>query len=64
MAMTAKDILLHPALERCVRGQAQTLLSMQGASPRLASVFATQQRSVQAVKLAIVDAAFEAGMAQ
>ena len=42
--MTAKDILLHPALERCVRGQAQTLLSMQEASPRLASVFATQQR--------------------
>jgi hypothetical protein len=44
MAMTAKDILLHPALEQCVRGQAQTLLSMQEASPRLASVFATQQR--------------------
>ena len=42
--MTAKDILLHPALERCVCGQAQTLLSMQEASPRLASVFATQQR--------------------
>jgi hypothetical protein len=44
MAMTANEILLHPALERCVRGQAQTLLSIQEASPRLASVFATQQR--------------------
>ena len=44
MAMTADEILSHPALERCVRGQAQTLLSMQEASPRIASVFATQQR--------------------
>jgi hypothetical protein len=44
MAMTAKDILIHPALERCVRSQAQTLLSIQETSPRLASVFATQQR--------------------
>ena len=44
MAMTADDIAAHPALERCVRGQAQTLLSMQQAAPRIASVFATQQR--------------------
>jgi hypothetical protein len=42
MVMTADDIRSHPALERCVRGQAQTLLSMQEASPRIASVFATQ----------------------
>ena len=44
MAMTADDIRLHPALEQCVRSQAQTLLSMQEASPRIASLFATQQR--------------------
>jgi hypothetical protein len=44
MAMTADDILLHPALERCVRVQAQSLLSVHEASPRLASLFATQQR--------------------
>jgi hypothetical protein len=44
MAMTADDILSHPALERCVRGQAETLLSIQQAAPRMASVFATQQR--------------------
>src|SRR6187431_1628171 len=44
MAMTADDILLHPALERCVRLQAQSLLSVHEASPRMASLFATQQR--------------------
>lgn len=44
MAMTADDILLHPALERCVRVQAQSLLSVHEASPRMASLFATQQR--------------------
>lgn len=44
MAMTANDIASHPALEQYVRGQAQTLLSMQEAAPRIASVFATQQR--------------------
>lgn len=44
MAMTADDILAHPALERCVRSQAQTLLSMHSASPRISSPFATQQR--------------------
>ncbi len=42
--MTADDILAHPALERCVRSQAQTLLSMHSASPRISSPFATQQR--------------------
>ena len=44
MMMTADEILAHPALEACVRGQAQALLSMQGSSPRISSVFATQQR--------------------
>lgn len=44
MAMTADDILLHPALERCVRVQAQSLISVHEASPRMASLFATQQR--------------------
>lgn len=44
MAMTAADILAHPALAACVRGQAQSLLQIQQASPRIASLFATQQR--------------------
>lgn len=44
MAMTAADILAHPMLEPCVRGQAQSLLQIQQASPRIASLFATQQR--------------------
>jgi hypothetical protein len=44
MAMTADEILVHPALEECVRGQAQALLSIQGSAPRISSVFATQQR--------------------
>ncbi len=42
--MTAADILAHPALAPCVRGQAQSLLQMEEASPRIASLFATQQR--------------------
>jgi len=44
MLMTANDILSHPALESCIRGQAQALLSIQEASPRTSSPFATQQR--------------------
>src|SRR5689334_41381 len=48
MAMTAEDVLSHPALEQCVRGQAQTLLSMHDASPRMSSVFANQQRWLMA----------------
>lgn len=44
MAMTADDIMAHPALERCVRGQAHSLRSMHDASPRISSPFATQQR--------------------
>lgn len=48
MPMTAENILAHPALERCVRSQAQSLLSIQGTSPRIASLFATQQRWLMA----------------
>ena len=48
MAMTADEILLHPALEPCVRGQAQSLLSIQEAAPRIASVFAPRQRWLMA----------------
>jgi hypothetical protein len=48
MAMTADEILFNPALEQCVRGQAQSLLSMQEAAPRISSVFATQQRWLMA----------------
>jgi len=48
MAMTANDILVHPALERCVRGQAQWMQSIQEASPRISSLFATQQRWLMA----------------
>ncbi len=46
--MTANEILLYPRLEQCVRNQAQSLLSMQEAAPRIASVFATQQRWLMA----------------
>jgi AraC-like DNA-binding protein len=48
MPMTANDILAHPALEPCVRSQARSLLQVQETSPRLASLFATQQRWLMA----------------
>jgi hypothetical protein len=48
MAMTSDEILAHPALGACVRGQAQALLLMHQASPRTASPFATQQRWLMA----------------
>jgi hypothetical protein len=48
MAMTADDILAHPALGAGVRGQAQALLLTHQASPRTASPFATQQRWLMA----------------
>ena len=44
MVMTADEILNHPALESCVLAQARSLLLIQEASPRVASLFATQQR--------------------
>jgi AraC-like DNA-binding protein len=48
MAMTANDILVHPALAACVRRQAEALLLIHQASPRTASPFATQQRWLMA----------------
>jgi hypothetical protein len=48
MAMTADEILFHPALERCVRVQAQTLLQTHDATPRMSSIFANQQRWLMA----------------
>jgi hypothetical protein len=48
MPMTVDDILVHPALAPCVRAQAQSLLLIQEASPRIASLFATQQRWLMA----------------
>ena len=48
MAMTADDILHRPALETHVRGQAQSLLQIHDASPRLASLFGTRQRWLMA----------------
>lgn len=44
MALTADEIASHPALQDCIRRQAQALVLAFEASPRLASVFATQQR--------------------
>lgn len=48
MALTVDDILIHPALEQCIRGQARSLLLIHDASPRIASLFATQQRWLMA----------------
>ena len=48
MAFSAQEIAEHPALHRCVRGQATALLSAYEGSPRLSSVFATQQRWLMA----------------
>jgi hypothetical protein len=47
-AMSADDILAHPALVDGVRSQAQALLQTHRASPRTASPFATQQRWLMA----------------
>jgi hypothetical protein len=48
MSLTLELITGHPALYRCVRSQAQALIQAYGMSPRLASVFATQQRWLMA----------------
>ncbi|RJT39080.1 hypothetical protein D3227_15445 [Mesorhizobium waimense] len=48
MALNAEEISGHPALHRCVRAQALALLQAYEAKPRLASVFATQQRWLMA----------------
>ena len=44
MAVNANHVLAHPALGACARSQAQALLLLHQASPRVASPFATQQR--------------------
>lgn len=44
MALSANEIAGHPALHRVVRSQAKALLAAYQSSPRLSSVFATQQR--------------------
>ena len=46
--LTLEDTAGHPALHRCVRTQALALLQAFEASPRLSSVFATQQRWLMA----------------
>lgn len=44
MSMKADQVLTHPALATCVRSQAQALIGLHQAGPRVASPFATQQR--------------------
>ncbi|MCV3207724.1 hypothetical protein OHD62_13860 [Mesorhizobium sp. YC-39] len=44
IALNAEDIVGHPALHLCVQAQSLALIQIYEASPRLASVFATQQR--------------------
>lgn len=70
MALNLEDIAGHPALHRFVQEQSLALIRIYEESPRLASIFATQQRwlmahvglamTVQAAKLTVVDSAFEA----
>ncbi len=48
MALDLEDIAGRPALHRFVRAQSQALLQTYESSPRLASVFATQQRWLMA----------------
>ncbi|UVK41507.1 hypothetical protein LHFGNBLO_002354 [Mesorhizobium sp. AR10] len=48
MVLNLEDIASHPALHRRVRAQAQALLQAYEENPRLASVFATQQRWLMA----------------
>jgi hypothetical protein len=42
--LSAAAIANHPRLVPCIRRQASTLLSIQQVNPRIASIFATQQR--------------------
>ncbi|TPM97728.1 hypothetical protein [Mesorhizobium sp. B2-1-3A] len=48
MALTLEEIAAHPALHRCIRVQAQAMNQTYEMNPRLASVFATQQRWLMA----------------
>ncbi|RUU20258.1 hypothetical protein EOD10_07600 [Mesorhizobium sp. M7A.T.Ca.TU.009.01.3.2] len=43
-ALNLEDIAGHPALHRCVQAQSLALIDIYETSPRLASIFATQQR--------------------
>src|SRR5579863_10439233 len=44
VGLTAQEIAGHPRLTACIRQQASTLLSIHAVNPRIASIFATQQR--------------------
>jgi hypothetical protein len=44
MALTVEDIAGHPALNECIRRQSIALIGAYDASPRISSIFATQQR--------------------
>jgi hypothetical protein len=48
MGLSAEEIATHPRLIPCIRRQASTLLSIHEINPRIASVFATQQRWLMA----------------
>lgn len=48
MAFSADEIAGHPALHHVIRSQAKALLAAYQSSPRLSSVFATQQRWLMA----------------
>jgi len=48
MTLRAEEIFRHPALQANVRQQAATLLAIHEANPRIAGVFATQQRWLMA----------------
>jgi hypothetical protein len=65
MALTADIIAGHPALHGAIRQQSRLLLEAYEANPRLASVFATQQRWLMAqTALALhfrIDAAVQPG---
>src|SRR5579859_5222574 len=46
--LSAEQIANHPRLIPCVRRQASTLLSLHEGNPRVAAIFATQQRWLMA----------------
>jgi AraC-like DNA-binding protein len=48
MALTARDIANHPALHGVMRRQAGLLLQVRESNPRMASIFASQQRWLMA----------------
>jgi hypothetical protein len=48
IGLDADDIASHPRLVPCIRQQASALLSLHAVNPRIASIFATQQRWLMA----------------